>query len=658
MKKTLKNLLGRLGWMAVIAGSVHNICSQDILVKPARGGGLNTNAPMIHVDVFYDYAANVMHATLDTSQGIAKLAPLPPGYAFDSRSNYFGLSGKAYNFQYAWNPGGIFTPPAGAAVWIERLNASPGLEVYDGPGNKTENPPRPYTPIFGAGGSAMIWKWYGRMAHNACAILNPRTNMVSAEYRIYFGDAQTGARDAYTNYRDTTVTLVWTVDPVPGQDLVVTPARGGGLDTNAPMIHADIFYDFAAKEMRATLATNQAVPKLVPLPPGYAFNSRSNYYLLAGKAYNFQYAWNPGGVFTPPNGAAVWIELLSASPGLEIYDGPGNKMESPSRPYTPIFGTGGSAMKWKWYGRMAHNACAILNPRGDVLSADFRIYFADAETGARDAYTNYRDTTIRLTWTVDPVPEPAIYRIGTAGQTEAARLCLLDADPYLAGSNYVIHLRRSSADSNSSPFESCLPLVAVAATAANGGPDINHAALGSCVDVQLVSLAGPPGARLSLREAGAVLPRFSLSTGEIAGTNCCPISVNRGAPGSDPYGYNPGRQFAVDQPGLYCLGIRLVDTSTNGPNGGPIHPSSELYRVYLQAGLTLASVNRQDQTVTAAFGGETGWTYFLEHTPGLELPVTWQTVAGPVSGANRIHTLFDATATNGLGFYRLRAVAP
>ena len=152
------------------------------------------------------------------------------------------------------------------------------------------------------------------------------------------------------------------------QDIIVKTARGGGLDTNAPMIHVDIFYDYQANEMRATLDTAPATPKLVPLPPGYTFDSRSNYYVLNGKAYNYQYAWNPGGIFTNPPGAAVWIECLSASPGLETYDGPGNKMISPPRTYAPIFGTAGSSLRWKWYGAMAHNSYAVLNPTNSVMT--------------------------------------------------------------------------------------------------------------------------------------------------------------------------------------------------------------------------------------------------------------------------------------------------
>jgi hypothetical protein len=403
MNNITKLAVRLLAISVITAGLAGPAQADDVLVKPARGGGLDTNAPMIHIDVFYDYAANQMHAVLDTNYGVPKLVPLPAGYAFSASSNYSVLSGKAYSLQYAWNPGGVFTPPAGAAVWIECLSCSPGLENYDGPGNKMEIPPRPYAPILGTAGSPLRWAWYGRMAHNAFAIANPTTSALSAEYRVYFGDAVTGDRDAFADYGDATVKLNWTVDPAPVQ--IVKPARGGGLDTNAPMIHIDIFYDYSANQMRATLGTNGGIPKLVPLPPGYAVDSSSNYAVISGKAYNFQYAWNPGGVFTPPAGAAVWIECLNHSPGLETYDGPGNKMEMPPRPYTPIFGTDDSPFIWSWYGRMAHNTYAIRNPETNVVTADYRIFFGDAKTGARDAYSQYQEATVQLTWLVDPAPE-------------------------------------------------------------------------------------------------------------------------------------------------------------------------------------------------------------------------------------------------------------
>ena len=641
--------------MAAAALAAANACAQEILVRPARGGGLDTNAPMIHVDIFYDYQANQMIAELDTTKGVPHLTPLPPGYAFDSRSNYYVLTDKAYSLQYAWNPGGIFTPPEGAAVWIECLNASPGLETCDGPGNKNENPPRPYTPIFGTGGSPTKWAWYGRMAHNAYAIRQSTTSVLSAEYRVYFGDAQTGARDAFSQYDDATVTLTWTVDPVAVPPVLVRPARGGGLDTNAPMIHVDIFYDYQANQMVAQLDTTKGVPHLTPLPPGYAFDSRSNYYVLTDKAYSLQYAWNPGGVFTPPEGAAVWIECLNASPGLETYDGPGNKNENPPRPYTPIFGTGGSPTKWAWYGRMAHNAYAIRQSTTSVLSAEYRVYFGDAQTGARDAFSQYDDATVTLTWTVDPVTEPPTFLFGAAGQDPGAPVCFLNADELAIGSESVVTLRRAEGGPWASHFAGFLPMVAVAATEANGGPVAGHAAPGSCLELELVSLAGPSNGCLHVWEAGDTQPRLNLPVGEVAGMSRLRLSENQGMPGADPHGKIQGRRFSLTQPGLYCLSFRVVDSSTNGPQGGPIHPPSPLYHVYLQAGLTLASLTAHGSCASASFGGEPGRSFYLERTQALGGAAPWETVAGPLAGVSRLQTLADPAAPSGPAFYRVRS---
>jgi hypothetical protein len=653
MKTALKNLLRCSCVAAGVAGLPLDTQAQDILIKPIRGGGLDTNAPMVHVDIFYDYGANEMRATLDTNYATAKLLPLPAGYAFDSRSNYCVLNGKAYNFQYAWNPGGIFSPPAGAAVWIECLSASPGLECYDGPGNKMLTTPRTYAPIFGTAGSSNRWQWYGAMAHNSYAVLNPSNNVMTAQYRVYFGDAVTGAPDAYTSYDDATVTLTWLVDPV----IVVKTSRGGGLDTNAPMIHVDISYDYGANEMHATLATNFVTPKLLAMPAGYTFDSRSNYYVLNGKAYNYQYAWNPGGIFSPPAGAAVWIERLSASPGLECYDGPGNKMLTTPRTYAPIFGTAGSSNRWQWYGAMAHNSYAVLNPTNSVMTAHYRVYFGDVATGAPDAYTNYGDAMVTLTWLVD-LPVPPIYHFGAADITNTAPLCFINADQCATNSLAVVSLRYTNAGPCALQYDCSLPMMAVPATASNGGPATSHASLGSCLELELVSLNGPPGASLGFWEPGQAQPRFSVPAGEAAGTNRILLSEGQGAPGADPYGCIQGRLFAVSQPGLYSLGFRVVDSSTNGPDGGPIHSPSPLYRVYLQAGLTIASLVRQGVSTTALFGGEAAKSFYLERslTPGTS--ASWETVAGPLAGTGRLQRLTDPTGQAGQYFFRLRSTTP
>jgi hypothetical protein len=441
------------------------------------------------------------------------------------------------------------------------------------------------------------------------------------------------------------------------QNTVVTTARGGGLNTNAPMIHVDIFYDYGSNVMHATLAAHDATPQLLPLPAGYAFDSRSNYYVLSGKAYNYQYAWNPGGTFSPPAGAAVWIECLSASPGLECYDGPGNKMISPPRTYAPIFGTADSSTRWQWYGQMAHNSYAVLNPTNSVYSAQYRIYFGDAVTGAPDAYSGYGDATITLTWLVD-LPVPPLCQFGAVDTTNAAPLCFINADQCATNSLAVVNLRYTNAGPCALCYECGLPMMAVPATASNGGPAINHAGLGARLELELVSLSGPPGASLGFWEPGQAQPSFSLRAGEVAATNRFVLTESDGAPDADPYGFIQGRHFAVSQPGLYCLGFRAVDNSTNGLGGGSIHTPSPLYQMYLQAGVTTAALSRQGGSATVLFGGEAARTFYLERSSVLGPSAAWQTVAGPFTGTSRLQTLTDPAAPAGQCFFRLRATTP
>lgn len=432
----------------------------------------------------------------------------------------------------------------------------------------------------------------------------------------------------------------------------VTPKMGGGQVT-ADMVHVDLYYDEEANQLHAYVDDSYGTPMLRPLESGYAFDPQAKYAVLNGKAYNAQYGWNVGGFFTMPPGAAIWIEQTNGSPGLEVYQDWG-RLGS----YTPIFGTGDSPRLWKWSGVMVHNTYAILNPTVNRLSADYHIYFGDANTGSRAGFAHLGDTTVRLEWTTVPVENPLTFRFGAAGLTNGAPLQFLNAAEFVTNAGFVANLRYTNGGPCALRFECSIPLVAVAATSTNGGPSTNHAALGSCLELQLVSLAGPPRASLGFWEAGDTTPRFTVPVGEFAGTNRFCLSENRGMPGADPFGCIQGRHFTVNQPGLYCLSFRIVDTSTNGPGGGPIHAPSDIYRVLLQASQTVNSLVRQGHSMTVGFGGEPGRTYFLERSQLLGISNTWQVVAGPLAGTNRLLTLTDTTATNLQGFYRLRAEHP
>jgi hypothetical protein len=432
----------------------------------------------------------------------------------------------------------------------------------------------------------------------------------------------------------------------------VTPKMGGG-QTAADMVHIDIYYDADANQLHAHVDDSHGTPELRALAPGQLFDPQASYAVLNGKAYNAQYGWNAGGLFTVPPGTAIWIEQTNASPGLEVYEGWG-RLGS----YTPLFGTAGSERVWRWSGVMVHNTYAVLNPTTGRLFADYHIFFGDVNTGSRAGFTHLDDVFVRLEWTTQPEEDPLAFQFGAVSQTNGAPLSFLNAARFVAASESVINLHPTNDGSFAPQYEAGLLLVAAAATEANGGPATNHAALGSCVELQVVSLTGPPSGSLGFWEPGESQPRFSVPVGEMTGTNRFFLSSNQGLPGSDPHGRIPGRHFTVNHPGLYCLGFRLVDTSTNGPSGGPIHQPSEVYAVYLQAGHTIASLMKQGPMQIAVFGGEAGKTFYLERTGDLGVLAQWETAAGPLVGTNRLQRLTNSTAIGPQGYLRLRVQEP
>jgi hypothetical protein len=642
----MKNQLSIFCLAATLVGGSFTSSGQDIVVKTARGGGLDSNAPMIHCDIFYDYVANQMRATLDTSQATPKLLALPPGYAFDSSSNYAVLNGKAYNYQYAWNPGGLFTNPPGAAIWIECTATSPGLETYDGPGNKMLTVPRSYEPIFGTAGSPDKWKWYGAMAHNTYAILNPTNTTAWAQYHIYFGDSLSGSRDGFERYGDATVTLTWTVD-LP--KIFVTPMMGGG-QAYGDMVHIDFFYDNEANQLHAQVDQSAGIPELRPLESGFAFDPQQAYAILNGKAYNAQYGWNVGGLFTLPVGSAIWVELLDCTPGLETYSGTGRQAS-----YVPILGTSNSPRLWKWSGAMIHNTYAVLNPPCARLFAEYHVYVGDVNTASRSNFIAMGDTKVRLEWTTVPVENSMTFKFGAMGETNGAPLCFLNQAQFTTNSESVVILHYTNSGPSAQYYQSAIPMLVVPASVGNGGPVAGHAAVGSRVEVQFVFLSGPPQGRLSVWDSGEAQPRFSLAAGVHDATNRFTASEGNGTAIADPFGFIQGRSFGVNQPGLYCLSFRLVDTSTNGLGGGPIHTPSAVYSIHLQGGLTIHGLTKEETSATAHFFGECGKSFYLERSSNLGPSALWQTVAGPVLGTNRFQTLTVESVTGSQSFFRLRS---
>ena len=175
----------------------------------------------------------------------------------------------------------------------------------------------------------------------------------------------------------------------------VSPQIGGGQvgEGLAPMKHISVgLYGNTVQ-----VSADSGVPELRALEAPDEFDPSEPWGVLGTKAYNFQYGWlaDNGGDF-PPIGAWFWIEQLSATSGLEVYQRP------PAEPsYEPIFGSEGSSTRWYWSGLMSHNVYAVHNPSLSVYEADYRVYIGDETTG--DPWPGFTAAEITLQFAATPV---------------------------------------------------------------------------------------------------------------------------------------------------------------------------------------------------------------------------------------------------------------
>ena len=137
--------------------------------------------------------------------------------------------------------------------------------------------------------------------------------------------------------------------------------------------------------------------------------------VLDGTYYSSQFGFLPDGFISLPQGAAISIELLSATPGLSAYEG-GMRPMLANHTYAPMFGTDGSDTAWQWGGTMHHPWFAV-----DELGsyeAVFDIYISDAATG--DRLSGFGSDTVTLEWQAVPAPGAAAL-LAFGGLTAARR---------------------------------------------------------------------------------------------------------------------------------------------------------------------------------------------------------------------------------------------
>ncbi len=252
---------------------------------------------------------------------------------------------------------------------------------------------------------------------------------------------------------------------------------------------------------------------------------------------------------------------------------------------------------------------------------------------------------------------------GALAPTPGSALAFANADLFATNSGYILNLNVRLAGPAIGLYDGGPTFTALALLPDNGGPEPFHALAGTKVVLEVVSLDGPAGGSLTFWESpdceiSATRPTFTIQVGTTNGNFRFPLSQNGGEPGADPYGHCHGRRYTTAVPGLYVLGVRLYDSSTNGPGGGPQHQPSDITYFFFQAGVTLDSLTQGDDGITAHFATKIGGTYFLETTESLTEGATWDTVAGPLDGDGYLQSLIDPAPTGTSRFYRLRYETP
>ena len=125
--------------------------------------------------------------------------------------------------------------------------------------------------------------------------------------------------------------------------------------------------------------------------------------VLDGKFISSQYGFLADGFISLPQDTAIWVEMTSATAGLEIYEG-GMRMMRANHTYAPLFGTAGSDTSWQWDGMMHHPWVAATD--AGVYDATFTAYLGDAMTGA--PMSGFGTGSVTLDWNAIPSPASAV----------------------------------------------------------------------------------------------------------------------------------------------------------------------------------------------------------------------------------------------------------
>src|SRR5688572_10998168 len=221
---------------------------------------------------------------------------------------------------------------------------------------------------------------------------------------------------------------------------------------------------------------------------------------------------------------------------------------------------------------------------------------------------------------------------GAESWEQNSKLNFQNGAAFVASSGYVKTMVYSNTGTFASTYNGNISLTALHSTNGLGDRIIGSPAPGSFVVTEIVSVSGPEGGNFTFWAEEA--PALVVPTGTTNGTfryELSDASLGAGQPGIDPFGHIHGRRFSLDKPGVYTVGFRAIDTSTNGTGGGPIHQSSDVVPVTFQAGINLTAVETATNLVRITFGSMTNHLWQLESVDLID-STNWQAIGAPING--------------------------
>lgn len=243
---------------------------------------------------------------------------------------------------------------------------------------------------------------------------------------------------------------------------------------------------------------------------------------------------------------------------------------------------------------------------------------------------------------------------GALQPVSGSKLYFANGANFITNSGYTLPLKAATSGPFAGVHRGTITFTALPSTENFGGPAFGHAAPGAHLVLQTESVAGPAGGAFLFwendeGELGTTLT-FQIPTGESAGTYRFDLSETDGSPEVDPFGHIHGRSFGATLPGLYRVGFRIVDTSTNGKEGAPLHPPSDVFPMYFQAGVSIAGIALRDGSADVVFAALRPGNYQLESASQPTGP--WVPSGEPVAGLDHLVTVTVPASES--QFFRLR----